>query len=519
MRRFLLLVIDLFLVALATIFALVLRENFVISPEKFAVVLPYLGGTLLTAIVVLPVLRLNRGIWRLSGMPDYVRVVGAAVVIVLCAVGIGFANNRLDGIARSLPVLQGLMIVAALVGVRVLFRLVFKPRKQAIVDAAADRGNAHAPHETVLVVGLNSITELYLRSVAEFAPTRVQVAGLLGGLDRHIGRVLREHRILGTPEQVGAVLADLEVHGIFVDRIVITTPFADLSPQAREALRAVERASTIRLDFFAEHVGLDPNSPVRGAPKSSQGSSSVPQSNAPSFSALELTMPTRRGYWRMKRALSLVGAVLLVVLLAPIILVVGALVAIDLGLPVVFWQQRPGMGGRPFKLLKFRTMGPAHDWQGRRIADEHRVSAIGRFLRRSRLDELPQLYNILVGDMSFVGPRPLLPVDQSKEHNLRLLVRPGLTGWAQVNGGRAVSPEAKSALDVWYVRNASLALDLNIIWRTFDMLINGERLDERNVDRARDELSLVRNSGVSDAASLTGDNKVARSKASQRAVA
>lgn len=518
MRRFLLLLIDLSLVAAATFFAFLLRENFVVSPEKLENLLPYVAGTLLAALVVLPALRLNRGIWRLSGLSDYVRVAAAGVVIVLCAVGLGFANNRLDGIARSLPILQGLTIIAALVGVRVFFRLAFRSRKPSTADVAGDLGRAKAPHETVLVVGLNTITELYLRSVSEFAGQRVQIAGLLGGLTRHVGRILREHRVLGTPEQVGNVLADLEVHGIFVDRIVITTPFEDLSAEAREALRDVERSSTIRVDFFAEHLGLDRTS-GEGSKAASRSAPVLTQDSTSSYAKLARTLAPRRGFWMIKRSLDMICAACLGVVLAPVIGVVAALVAIDLGLPVVFWQQRPGLRGRPFKLLKFRTMGPAHDWQGRHMSDEDRVSAIGRFLRRTRLDELPQLYNILVGEMSFVGPRPLLPVDQSKEHNLRLLVRPGLTGWAQVNGGREVSAEAKSALDVWYVKNATLGLDLKIIWRTFGMLIHGDRFDERSVDQARTELAIVTNGGTKSLGGRGESGRQNQSGRSRRAVA
>src|SRR5262249_18556937 len=131
-----------------------------------------------------------------------------------------------------------------------------------------------------------------------------------------------------------------------------------------------------------------------------------------------------------------------------------------------------------FRLYKFRTMGDAHNAIGQRKLDEQRVSALGNFLRRARLDELPQLFNILKGDMSFVGPRPLLPVDQPIDCADRLAVRPGLTGWAQIKGGRQISPSDKATFDVWYVKNMSLALDLGIILGTVPMLIFGEPVGE-----------------------------------------
>jgi lipopolysaccharide/colanic/teichoic acid biosynthesis glycosyltransferase len=183
----------------------------------------------------------------------------------------------------------------------------------------------------------------------------------------------------------------------------------------------------------------------------------------------------RRQYWRVKRILDFAGALTVSIATAPLMLLVALLVWLDVGRPVTFWQQRPGRRGRPFKLFKFRTMAAAYDRCNCRIPDEKRSSPVGRFLRRTRLDELPQLYNILVGEMSFVGPRPLLPVDQPEGNNTRLLVRPGLTGWAQINGGRDLSIADKTALDMWYVKNASLMLDALILLKTVSFVLKGEQ--------------------------------------------
>jgi hypothetical protein len=122
-------------------------------------------------------------------------------------------------------------------------------------------------------------------------------------------------------------------------------------------------------------------------------------------------------------------------------------------------------------------MAGAHNADGRRLSDAQRLSPVGRFLRHTHLDELPQLYNILIGEMSFVGPRPLLPADQAPAFAARLAVRPGLTGWAQIKGGRDLSASDKAALDVWYVRNASLRLDLQIVWGTLRTIWSKDRAD------------------------------------------
>ena len=191
-----------------------------------------------------------------------------------------------------------------------------------------------------------------------------------------------------------------------------------------------------------------------------------------------------RRYFFWKRVIDAVAAAIAIVLLAPIALIVGIVVMVDAGHPAIFWQQRPGARGWPFRLYKFRTMAAAHDGEGRRLSDAERLSPVGGFLLRTHLDELPQLYNILIGEMSFVGPRPLLPADQSIDFAIRLAVRPGLTGWAQIKGGRELSVSDKAALDVWYVRNASLRMDLQIIWSTLRTLWLEDRADAAAITTA-----------------------------------
>jgi lipopolysaccharide/colanic/teichoic acid biosynthesis glycosyltransferase len=475
MRRhhLLLLSFDLILIGLATVFARAVRENFEITRESFTGLVPYVLLTLAVAVPVVTVSGLNRTIWRLSTMPDYVRVVIAVVVIVLASLALAFAYNRLDGVARSLPVLQTIVMACALVGVRVLIRLRHALRKR---QRSANSGQPldHGALEIVLVVGLNRITELYLLSAAEFAADRIRIAGILGNSERHTGRLVQQHKILGAPEEVESVLQDLEVHGVSVDRIVVTSAFEHLSSNARKALLEIERTSGIKLELFAEWTKLDLPMNTRG-----RSASSPPSEDgrpAFSFSGVDLDALAHRPYWRVKRVIDLAGAACLLVVTGPIALLVAVLVTIDVGWPVVFWQERPGRGGRPFKLYKFRTMATAHDLLGRRLPDAERQTFLGQIIRRTRLDELPQLFNILVGEMSFVGPRPLLPVDQPSAFGARLLVRPGLTGWAQVQGGRKVTASDKAALDVWYVRNASLRLDVTILWRTVLVVIFGERV-------------------------------------------
>lgn len=171
----------------------------------------------------------------------------------------------------------------------------------------------------------------------------------------------------------------------------------------------------------------------------------------------------------MKRLLDIICALAGLILLAPVVAGVALLVRWRLGSPVLFTQQRPGRGAKPFRMIKFRTMRNAVGSDGVPLSDAERLTAFGGFLRSTSLDELPGLWNVLKGDMSLVGPRPLLMeylprynAEQARRHE----VRPGLTGWAQVNGRNALSWEEKFALDVWYVDNRSMMLDLRIIGLT-----------------------------------------------------
>ncbi|WP_152207592.1 sugar transferase [Marinobacter changyiensis] len=175
-----------------------------------------------------------------------------------------------------------------------------------------------------------------------------------------------------------------------------------------------------------------------------------------------------------KRLLDIVAATVGLLLLAPVILIVAWQVKRKLGAPVFFRQTRPGLHGKPFQMTKFRTMKDAVDAQGNALPDSERLTPFGQFLRSSSLDELPELWNVLKGDMSLVGPRPLLmeylPLYSKKQYR-RHEVRPGVTGWAQINGRNAISWEDKFKLDVWYVDNQSIWLDLKILFLTIKKVI------------------------------------------------
>jgi len=179
----------------------------------------------------------------------------------------------------------------------------------------------------------------------------------------------------------------------------------------------------------------------------------------------------------MKRLFDLGVAISGLCLLWPLLLLLALMVRIKLGPPVLFRQQRPGLHGKPFTIYKFRTMTDARDSNGELLPDAERLTPFGRFLRRFSLDELPQLYNVLKGNISLVGPRallmeylPLYNAEQARRHE----VRSGITGWAQVNGRNAITWEEKFRYDVWYVDHQSFRLDMKILWMTLMKVMSSE---------------------------------------------
>jgi lipopolysaccharide/colanic/teichoic acid biosynthesis glycosyltransferase len=193
----------------------------------------------------------------------------------------------------------------------------------------------------------------------------------------------------------------------------------------------------------------------------------------------------------IKRCVDFTIGLVLLILTVPVQLIVAALVWVSLGRPLIFAQPRLGRGLELFTVYKFRTMRDPIDSHGCLLSIEERVTPLCALLRRLRLDELPQLLNVVRGDMALIGPRPLVPeelVDHQSNAQQRALVRPGITGWAQVSGGQLLDVHTKLALDLWYIRNASALLDLKIVVLTLSMVVRGERINWRAIARAQAEL-------------------------------
>ena len=400
MSRFVLLAVDVALMVLATLAAFILSGNFRVSESRFLEFLPYLAATAVAALAVFPAAGLNRAAWRNLAPPGFWRILTAVAATVCATAALGFAYDRLDGMPRLLPVLQFLAGVAFLSGARVLQKFGQLAREERETSAIPPELISARPVLTVLIVGISSLAETYLQAAAELAPGRIKVAGLVGRPGSHPSRLVASYPVLGVPEDIEHILDALDLHGIHADRIVVAEQIETLSPVEREALFCASRSRGIPLHFLAGDLRIKErnysDASGCGLPVQQELSFEIPSAGA--------TLLAAPPYWRVKRVFDAIAALVLLVAIAPLLLLTAVCVAASMGFPTIFWQQRPGLGGKPFRLYKFRTMRAAHSLDGRRLAGRDRPSLTGCLLRRLRLDELPQLFNILRGDMSFAGP-------------------------------------------------------------------------------------------------------------------
>ncbi len=476
-RWVVLLAVDLDLLFLSPFAALILRDNYYLSWQKVPNLLPYSKISFAVGFICFLIAGTHRSIWRHVSLRDFTRIIVTATLIVVLSSFLEFALYKFEGIPRSLPLLQLFFLIASMSVVRLIVRWWYKGNNTTRVD---NDSNAPEHKENVLLVGLNHVAELYLRCVNDLASGRISVIGILDENPDLKGRFLFQSKVLGEPAELPQILAKFNVHGVEIRHVVITERFDKLSQETRETLLTWERSGRVELDRFEERLGF-------GRPPENRVSDADAKEVSAQSGAAESKTAANSIYPYVKRGMDFIAALALILLLSPLFALVSILVAIDVGYPLIFWQQRPGRQGKPINLYKFRTMKAGHDKSGKRIADEHRTSATGLFLRRFRLDELPQLFNILIGDLSFVGPRPLLPVDQPEGFHDRLSVMPGLSGWAQVNGGKQMGMEDKMLLDIWYINHLSFWLDAKIIFRTIKVLIQGDQLDETAIKAAGDE--------------------------------
>jgi lipopolysaccharide/colanic/teichoic acid biosynthesis glycosyltransferase len=453
---------DVVIAMLAPILALELREVDWSADVAYGLALYCALGAAFTLIFLFQ-FRIGQIIPRYLSRRDVRQIIKmAALAAAFCAVT-AFSVSRLDLIPRSVPPIHFAVLVALLAGWRAVVGA-FERRQQA-----SSQTGKRAPRVPMLIVGVGPTATLYIRLLKTMSDARPYIVGLLDDDVRLHGRSIDGHVILGGVDRFDAVVMELASHGVNLRRVLIAHPDPHAQRAARAALQGSCARRGIQLEAIADRLAL-PSFEVEADDRTSSGYV-IAKTRAQKYLA-------RRRYF--DAALATVG----LVVLAPVIALVALAIRVRLGAPVMFWQQRVGANSEQIVVHKFRTFAPAVDEEGRLLSDDERASGLGRFLRATRLDELPQLYDIARGRMNLIGPRPLLPIDLAQDCSVRLSVAPGLSGWAQVHGGKEISADEKNALDEWYVYHASLAIDLRIVWATVRMVLSGDRRADNAISQA-----------------------------------
>jgi lipopolysaccharide/colanic/teichoic acid biosynthesis glycosyltransferase len=460
---------DVALAAAAPLAALYVRNGAFTANGAWTVTGSYWLVSLLFSLIALQTFRVGDSIPRYMSVSDLLDIAKVVFSGQLVTTIVLFTVTRLEGIPRSVPTIQAAILGTSLIAYRAVLYLSETRRR----DSARPR---QAVSENVILIGLNGLSALIIKFLKTQVPERSRVIALLDEQTRWIGRLVNGVQVFGPPAQLEAVVDEFVTHGVRTDRVVIASGAAGLSQAVVAGIQDVCVRRGLDLVFMPDFLPLSPhdysNLSVHRSP------------DCPSVSPSQPVIPISP-YFRFKRMIDTITAAVLLFFLLPLLLVAAAVAALDVGSPVLFWQQRVGRDGRELQIYKLRTLRPLFDQSGRKIPEEERLSWVGRLLRDTRIDELPQLLNVLVGDMSLVGPRPLLPRDQPPNSTGRLLVRPGLTGWAQVNGGGELSATEKDALDLWYICNASLSLDLRILSMTLLSFLRGDRRSEKTLAQAQ----------------------------------
>ena len=480
-------VLDVVWGGLSPLVAFALRDGTINSPSGVA---NYCGIAFLASLLVFQWFQTSSPISRFYSIRDAFELIRACMLIAALSAVASFVLTRLEEAPRSIPILHFMLLASGLLGARLLLRVRDTRRETR-------RSKPTKDVEYVLIIGASRLAWFFSKMLEELAPGGYQIVAILDENRKLRHRSLNGYPIVGAPADLDKVIADYALHGVRIDKVVLAEQPDDLAAGVWNEICRVCDALKIGLEILPERL----MSTHSAAEEAAAADANVAETVAVPES--EFHVSSDRPFWKIKRALDFSIALAVAIVLFPIIVIVVALVLLDVGTPAIFWQQRVGRNGAPLHLYKFRTLKTLFDRQTKEKREAHDPSAIGRFLRKTRLDELPQLWNVLTGEMSLVGPRPLLPVDQPRDPTLRLTVRPGVTGWAQICGGNLISVEEKNALDEWYIRHASLRLDLFIVFRTVGMLLKGERRDEKAIALALLEKS---NSEVSNpsAAPATG---------------
>ena len=445
----------------APVIALWTRNPIAFFSTAPAVIATYVAISVCFSLLFFVWFRVARSLPNYFSVNDAGDVAKATLCAVTSTAALAFTIMRLDQIPRSVPAIHFLTLLAIVLSIRFFHGKLAQHQESRAAPAVS-----HDSEKNVIIVGAGALASLYVGFLESIPYGGWRIAAILDDNKWLHGRSILGHTIMGGTEDAEALLDDFAQHGLKITSVIVCDRDRDRAFRYRDRLERLCRSRDLQLELLVERLGVfDSESAARNSP------------------ARPMILPNA-AYFRTKRVFELAIASVGLLVFLPVLALTALMVLASLGSPVIFWQRRVGRHGRTIFVYKFKTMRNAVDRQGRLLAARDRTTRVGEILRATRLDELPQLLNIIHGDMAIIGPRPLLPIDQPAEPSLRLAVTPGLTGWAQTNGGKLVSAEEKNALDEWYVQNASPGLDFKIIWRTVATVMRGDRRDENQLAAA-----------------------------------
>ena len=428
---------DLFWASSSPFLALSIRDASLVPTADWNAVAYYWVASSGFALLAFFALRIQDGMTRHFSVHEALDLAEAVLLAELMTCAVMFTLTRFDGIPRSMPLIHGALLLTGLVAARLCIRIAVGGNDQI--------ASHQSRRERIVLIGANRFGSSFIQMLQAYAPQLQPVIAVLDDDPKMIGKAVGGVQVLGAPHELDTIITEFAIHGVTTDRVVVAGESDFLSSAVFDEIERICQKRQIELCFLPRMMGLT----EWNAPDPSAACDPVPEE-------LDLRLPL---YFRFKRLVDVAASLFLLIMLSPLFIIASLLVLLDVGAPILFWQERLGWKRHSFLIYKFRTLGAPFDADGNPSIASRQPSTIGRFLRSTRIDELPQLLNVLLGDMSLIGPRPLLPEDQPANTSLRLSVRPGITGWAQINGAKLVTKDEKERLDEWYVRNASFWVD------------------------------------------------------------
>jgi lipopolysaccharide/colanic/teichoic acid biosynthesis glycosyltransferase len=465
---------DFMWILVSPVFALCLRDpNYIplLQPSlPISPILEYVFTTTIVSYCIIILFGVNESLDHVLTSKEVWIIITSTVFAEIISIFLSFYFNRLDDLPRSVPILHTIILAFGML----VYRLAI-PSIMKVVDRPKDTQNIKAYNNTfmrqVMIVGLDPFSISALKLVEKHNKRTVRVVAVFSLRGKFDGKRIAGVRIFSDIYKLPSIIDEYKIHGVAIHEVWVSDNSSYLTKEIDAFLFSQLASLGLKIIKLSDALGLGNNDQI-----------TENKTNNKSY------VVVKNNYLILKRLLDIFVSTILVMLSCPIFIFVVFITYFELGRPIFFWQERAGKFGKPFRLYKIRTLAFPLDQNGQIISDEMRLSKFGATVRRLRLDELPQLLNIIKGEMSGIGPRPLLPRDQPEDLAIRLAIQPGLTGWAQVNGGELLTVEDKNALDCYYVNNLSLKLDVTIVLLSFRVLFKGVKINQEAIEQAKSSM-------------------------------